>query len=62
MAVRDGGGHELLVVNHGWRESVEVFEVLLDQARPHLRWIAQPKCLSPLSATMSQLSRGVALS
>ena len=39
VAVRDGGGHELLVVNHGWRESVEVFEVLLDQARPTLRWI-----------------------
>ena len=32
VAVRDDGVYELLVVNHGWRESVEVFEILLEQA------------------------------
>jgi hypothetical protein len=39
VAVRDDGVYELLVVNHGWRESVEVFEIVLEQARPTLRWI-----------------------
>jgi hypothetical protein len=39
VAVRDDGVYELLVVNHGWRESVEVFEIGLEQARPTLRWI-----------------------
>jgi hypothetical protein len=39
VAVRADGIAELFVVNHGARESVEVFEVLLDGARPALRWI-----------------------
>jgi hypothetical protein len=33
------GVPELYVVNHGGRESVEVFEILLDGLRPTLRWI-----------------------
>lgn len=37
--VRPDGVVELFAVNHGGRESVEVFEVLLDGPRPRLRWI-----------------------
>lgn len=36
---RADGVAELFVVNHGGRESVEVFEILLDGPRPALRWI-----------------------
>lgn len=36
---RPDGTVELYLVNHGGRESVEVFEVVLDKARPALRWI-----------------------
>jgi hypothetical protein len=36
---RADGGTELYVVNHGGTESVEVFEVDLDEARPALKWI-----------------------
>ncbi len=37
--VRPDGVVELFAVNHGGRESVEVFEVLLAGPRPRLRWI-----------------------
>jgi hypothetical protein len=39
VRVRPDGIAELFVVNHGGRESVEVFELLLDGPRPSLRWI-----------------------
>lgn len=39
IAVRGDGVAELYLVNHGGRESVEVFEILLDGLRPALRWI-----------------------
>ncbi|MGO8861405.1 MAG: hypothetical protein ACLQRH_11665 [Acidimicrobiales bacterium] len=40
IALRPDGIGELFVVNHGWRESVEVFEVVVEgTARPTLRWI-----------------------
>ncbi len=39
VAARPDGVSELYVVNHGWRESVEVFEIDLAGARPTLRWI-----------------------
>ena len=39
IRLRADGVAELFLVNHGERESVEVFEVLLDDARPSLRWI-----------------------
>jgi hypothetical protein len=39
VTVRADGVAELFLVNHGGRESVEVFEVVLDEARPALRWI-----------------------
>lgn len=39
VAIRPDGVAELFVVNHGGRESVEVFELLFDEARPALRWI-----------------------
>jgi hypothetical protein len=39
VAIRPDGVAELMVVNHGGRESVEVFEVVLDEVRPALRWI-----------------------
>jgi sugar lactone lactonase YvrE len=37
--VRPDGVGEVYVVNHGWRESIEVFEVDLDGAVPSLTWI-----------------------
>jgi hypothetical protein len=39
VATRPDGVNELYVVHHGWRESVEVFEVELGGVRPALRWI-----------------------
>jgi hypothetical protein len=39
VALRPDGVAEVFVVNHGRRESVEVFEVLFGEARPALRWI-----------------------
>jgi hypothetical protein len=39
IAVRGDGVPELLVVNHGWRESIEVFEIDLERSRPTLRWV-----------------------
>ncbi len=39
VSVRPDGPAELYVVNHGGHESVEVFEVNLDEARPALKWI-----------------------
>ncbi len=41
VALRPGrdGRHTLYVVNHGGRESIEVFEVDVRGARPALRWI-----------------------
>src|SRR5262245_13128525 len=39
IARRPDGIAELYMVNHGGRESVEVFEILLDEPRPALRWI-----------------------
>jgi hypothetical protein len=39
VAERPDGVNELYVVHHGWRESVEVFEVELGGVRPALRWI-----------------------
>jgi hypothetical protein len=39
VVIRSDGVPELLVVNHGARESVEVFEILLGGRRPALRWI-----------------------
>ena len=39
VAARPDGVSELYVVNHGWRESVEVFEIDVAGARPTLRWI-----------------------
>jgi hypothetical protein len=39
VAARPDGVTELYVVNHGWRESVEVFEIDVAGARPTLRWI-----------------------
>jgi hypothetical protein len=39
VAARADGVSELYVVNHGWRESVEVFEVVFEGLRPTLRWI-----------------------
>ena len=39
VKIRHDGVAELFVVNHGARESVEVFEILLDAPRPRLRWI-----------------------
>ncbi|HKV19912.1 MAG TPA: hypothetical protein VJR50_12830 [Mycobacterium sp.] len=40
VAVRPDGRAELYVVNHGGHESVEVFEIDLDEAtRPSLKWI-----------------------
>lgn len=39
VRVRPDGLTELFVVNHGGRESVEVFEILLGEPRPSLRWI-----------------------
>jgi hypothetical protein len=35
---KDGGGWRLLVVNHGGRESIEVFDITLDQGEPRLAW------------------------
>jgi hypothetical protein len=37
--LRPDGRAELYVVNHGGNESVEVFEVDLDESRPALKWI-----------------------
>jgi hypothetical protein len=39
VALRPDGCTELYVVNHGGHESVEVFEVDLDEPRPTLKWI-----------------------
>jgi hypothetical protein len=39
IAARSDGVSELYVVNHGWRESVEVFEVVTLNGRPGVRWI-----------------------
>lgn len=39
IALNSKGVPELYVVNHGSRESIEVFEILLDGRRPALRWI-----------------------
>jgi hypothetical protein len=39
VATRPDGVNELYVVHHGWRESVEVFEIELGGIRPVLRWI-----------------------
>ena len=39
VVARPDGVGELYVVNHGWRESVEVFEIDVQGARPTLRWI-----------------------
>ena len=39
VTLRADGTPELLVVNHGGRESVEYFEIDLAGARPTLRWI-----------------------
>jgi hypothetical protein len=39
VCLRPNGRAELYVVNHGGNESVEVFEVDLDEARPALKWI-----------------------
>jgi hypothetical protein len=43
VAQRADGRIELYVVNHGGFESVEVFEVDLDESRPGLRWIGGVK-------------------
>jgi hypothetical protein len=39
VSLRPDGRAELYVVNHGGHESVEVFEVDLDEARPALKWV-----------------------
>lgn len=39
VVLRPDGVPELYVVNHGSRQSIEVFEILLDGQRPTLRWI-----------------------
>ncbi|HEX7856165.1 MAG TPA: hypothetical protein VF503_20990 [Sphingobium sp.] len=39
VITRADGVLELYVVNHGGRESIEVFEILLHDRRPRLRWI-----------------------
>lgn len=39
VRARPDGPAELYVVNHGGNESVEVFEVNLDEARPSLKWV-----------------------
>lgn len=39
VAVRRDGVAELYVVGHGQRESIEVFEIDLDDRRPALRWV-----------------------
>ena len=39
VKLRPDGRTELYVVNHGGKESVEVFEVDLDADRPSLKWI-----------------------
>jgi hypothetical protein len=38
LRATDGDRWQLLVVNHGGRESIEIFEVLLDALAPRLRW------------------------
>ena len=44
---RADGIYELYVVNHVWRESVEVFEIRLDWNRPTLRWIGCAQLPAP---------------
>ena len=39
VTLRPDGRTELYVVNHGGNESVEVFEVDLDESRPTLKWV-----------------------
>jgi hypothetical protein len=39
VTMRPDGRVELYVVNHGGYESVEVFEVDLDESRPSLKWV-----------------------
>lgn len=46
---RPDGVVELYVVNHGWRESVEVFEIVLEGRRPALRWIGAAVLPEPLT-------------
>ena len=38
LSKRDSGRLQLLVVNHGGRESVEFFEVLMEEGAPRLSW------------------------
>lgn len=47
VAARPDGVTELYVVNHTWRESVEVFEIHQDWSRPRLRWIGGVELPSP---------------
>jgi hypothetical protein len=39
LVANDAGGHTLYVVNHGGRESIEVFDVTTGEGEPQLTWI-----------------------
>ena len=56
VVLRPDGRAELYVVNHGGNESVEVFDVDLDESRPSLKWIGGVRVPGPPSATMSPRS------